>query len=316
MNIVPDTSSTEPTGFSTCPQLGLCCKFEAQPIHYRTFTASSLAGLSLDDRYHKISEVCMHNVEMLAASIKACKHLGISCFRIGSDLFPRMTHPEFGYLLEELPDGQSIVHMLTEARINARKSGLRLTLHPDQFVVMNSPHNQVVKKSFAELLYHLSLAQQTGADVINIHGGGAYGDKDSALERLETNLSALPQNLLALLTLENDDRTYTPSDLLPVCKKLNIPLVYDVHHHRCNPDGLSVEQATRMVLETWDRKPLFHISSPRDGWAGKNPRPHHDLIQHSDWPTCWNTLDVTIEVEAKLKEVAVAQLSCDLARNQ
>jgi UV DNA damage endonuclease len=35
---------------------------------------------------------------------------------------------------------------------------------------------------------------------------------------------------------------------LPVCRSTGIPLVYDVHHHGCNPDELSIEQLP-MTLE-------------------------------------------------------------------
>ena len=116
----------------------------------------------------------------------------------------------------------------------------------------------------------------------------------------------------ARLTLENDDRSYTVADLLPVCRHLALPLVYDVHHHRCLPDGLDPETATRAVLATWNREPLFHLSSPASGWQGGNPRPHHDFIDPADWPAVWQDLDITVEVEAKAKELAVLRLMRDL----
>ena len=97
-------------------------------------------------------------------------------------------------------------------------------------------------------------------------------------------------------------RVYTPADLLPLCKTKGVPLVYDVHHHRCNPDGLTVEQATAMAIATWDREPLFHISSPLAGWDGPRPARHHDFIVPEDFPACWRRLCITVEVEAKAKE--------------
>lgn len=138
--------------------------------------------------------------------------------------------------------------------------------------------------------------------MVNIHGGGGYGDKPDALARLAKNLNLLSARARALLTLENDDTTYTPSDLLPICRDEGIPLVYDVHHHRCNPDELSVEEATREAIATWDREPLFHLSSPLAGWQGKKPRPHHDFIDVRDVPQCWRGLALTVEVEAKAQE--------------
>jgi UV DNA damage endonuclease len=114
------------------------------------------------------------------------------------------------------------------------------------------------------------------------------------------------------LTLENDDRVYTPAELLPVCRQARLPLVYDVHHHRVLPDSLGVEAATQKAIATWGgREPLFHLSSPRAGWllAGDR-RQHHDFIDPADVPSCWLGLPrpVTIEVEAKAKELAVMKL--------
>ena len=114
--------------------------------------------------------------------------------------------------------------------------------------------------------------------------------------------------------MENDDRIYTPADLLPLCRAEGIPLVYDVHHHRCNPDGLTEEEATEQALATWDREPLFHISSPIEGWNGPKPERHHDFIDVKDFPKCWHGLDLTVEVEAKAKEVAVLKLKKHLEK--
>jgi len=118
-----------------------------------------------------------------------------------------------------------------------------------------------------------------------------------------------------MLTLENDDRIYTPAELLPVCRATRVPLVYDVHHHRCNPDQLSIEEATLQAIKTWDREPLFHVSSPRSGWKGKNWGPHSDYIDINDFPLEWKALDLTVEVEAKAKECAIARLQNQLGIN-
>jgi UV DNA damage endonuclease len=139
-----------------------------------------------------------------------------------------------------------------------------------------------------------------------------YGDKPKALADFARNLDRLSSRVRSRLTVENDDKTYTPADLLPICKATGIPLVYDVHHHRCNPDGLSVEQATMQALATWDREPMFHISSPIEGWDGRKRERHHDFIDVTDFPKCWCNLDLTVEVEAKAKEMAVLKLKREL----
>jgi UV DNA damage endonuclease len=228
-----------------------------------------------------------------------------------SPLFPRITHPDVGYSLGDLPDGGAITHQLGLVRSFAAQHDIRLSFHPDQFVVLSSPHPAVVENSILELTYQAGLAEMVGADVINIHAGGVYGDKQSALQRFSRVFPGLPENIRSRLTLENDDISYTVRDLLPVCTALDIPLVYDVHHHRCNPDGLSVEEATRLAGETWQRvgrEQYCHLSSPKAGWGGGNPKPHADYIDPADVPECWQGKRMTVDVEAKAKELAVVRL--------
>jgi len=101
---------------------------------------------------------------------------------------------------------------------------------------------------------------------------------------------------------------------LPLCRSEVVPLVYDAHHHRCLPDDLTVEQATEAARKTWkNREPLFHLSSPLAGWSGPKPERHHDFIDPKDFPAAWRGLALTVEVEAKAKELAVARLQRDLA---
>jgi len=298
-------------------RLGLCCLFIDQPIRFRATTARALHPFPRSEQLERISEICRSNSDNLLQSIRILDRLGIGAFRISSPLFPRYTHPEVGYTLEELPHRRQIMRQLKSVRLNARKKDIRLSFHPDQFVVLSSPDRDVVERSRLELEYQGLLAEQVGADVINLHGGGAYGDKPAALQRLRNNFASLSAAVRQRLTLENDDRTYTVRDLLPVCRELGIPLVYDVHHHRCNPDGLNEKAATEAVLETWravGREPHFHISSPRAGWQQDDRRPHADFIEPDDFPACWQQLDCTVDVEAKAKERAVLQLAADLEK--
>jgi UV DNA damage endonuclease len=228
-----------------------------------------------------------------------------------------MTHPDVGYSLEELPDSDLVMLMLEKVRHVTVVNDIRLSFHPDQFVVLSSPHPAVVTNSIRELEYQAQLAEAVGADVINIHAGGVYGDKLAALRRFCQVFPGLPDSVKSRLTLENDDVSYTVRDLLPVCEMLSIPLVYDVHHHRCNADGLSVEEATRLAGETWQRlgrEQYCHISSPRAGWEGGNHRPHGDYIDPVDFPGCWLGREMTVDVEAKAKELAVVRLMDDLKK--
>ncbi len=294
-------------------RLGLCCIFHDQPIKFRNTTVKAISSMDRDSALAKLSGLCLANAEALQASLRFCADNGIGCFRINSQILPIKTHDECGYDIHDLPDGEEIVRRFKSCGEFARDHDIRTCFHPDQFVVLNSPRPEVVDRSIAELEYQTEVAEWVGADVVNIHGGGAYGDKPEALGRFAHNLSRLSERARSRLTVENDDTTYTPSDLLLLCRAEGIPLVYDVHHHRCNQDELSVEEATEAAISTWNRQPMFHLSSPIEGWKGPKPQRHHDFIDVQDFPDCWRELSLTVEVEAKAKEVAVLKLKKQLA---
>lgn len=292
-------------------RLGLCCLFHSQPVKWRTVQAGTYAKLSTrKEKNAKIIELTKYNAEQLLKALKICVELDIRAFRIQSDLWPLATHPEFGYGSVDLRSDVRLLFM--EAAEFAKENRIRLSSHPNM-IHLGSEKESVIRNSLIDLAVYEDTAELLGIDVINIHGGGSYGDKKSALERFRQNFLKLPEAIQKLLTLENDDRIYTVEDLLPICRDLKIPLVYDVHHHRCNPDSLSIEKATELAIETWGgREPLFHISSPRGGWGSKDIRPHADYIDVNDFPRFWTELPITVEVEAKHKEVAISKLKQDL----
>jgi len=297
-------------------RLGLCCVFKNEPIKFKRTTAKFQKQFDRSRQLENLADVCRHNANSLLLALSYCRDHGIGDFRINSQILPLKTHPDCGYDIKELPDSDDIIHKFQECRTFCHQHNIRTTFHPDQFILLSSPDPAIVKKSIDDLIYQAEVAQWVGADVINLHGGGAYGDKKSALKRLAREIEKLPDFVRSRLTLENDDRIYTPQDLLPTCREFGIPMVYDVHHHRCLKDGISVEKTTEAAISTWNREPLFHISSPLHGWDGKKCAPHHDYINPVDFPKCWEAAntghDFTIEVEAKAKELAIAKLKKDL----
>jgi len=245
-------------------------------------------------------------------SLQYCTLHGIKDFRVNSQILPLKTHPDIGYQVKDLPHHLDIIETFRKCGRFCLKNDIRTTFHPDQFILLSSPSPEVTQRSLNELRYQAEVAEWINADGINIHGGGAYGNKTKALHRLAARIRKLPAPVRSRLTLENDDRVYTPRDLLPLCKDLNIPLTYDVHHHRFLPDGLSVEKATQLAITTWDREPVFHLSSPLNGWNGDFVNKHNDYIDPEDFPEFWLQLNITVEVEATAKELAVLKLKKQL----
>ncbi|MDP8218329.1 MAG: UV DNA damage repair endonuclease UvsE [Candidatus Theseobacter exili] len=289
-------------------RLGLCCKLFNEPIKFHTTTARYLSGLSSAERENKISGLCLHNAKSLLSAIRFCHQQKIGSFRINSRILPLKTHPDFGYDIMQIDQASEIVGFFEQCAVLAKQYNIRLTFHPDQFVLLSSPNIEITRKSIEELEYQAEICELVGADVINIHGGGAYGNKKSALNRVTAVLKNLSDSVRTRLTFENDDRIYCPKDLLPFCEENDVPFVYDVHHHRCLEDGLFIEEVTDRAIKTWDREPLFHISSPKYGWDNGKTNLHHDYINFIDFPDYWKALNITVEIEAKAKELAVVKM--------
>ena len=294
-------------------RLGLCCTFRDAPIRFRRATATHALRLPPDERRAKLAALCDANATALHAAVAFCGAHGIGAFRVNSQVWPLATHPQAGFELAALPGGPGIAARYRAAGELARSLGVRLSLHPDQFVVLSSDREDVVASSLCELEYQATVAGLIGADVVNVHAGGAYGDKAAALDRFARAVDRLSADARSRLTVENDDRVYTPAELLPLARRTGLPLVYDVHHHRVLRDGLEVAEATALCAATWGgREPMVHLSSPLDGWGGKDPARHHDFVDLADFPECWRGLALTVDVEAKAKEVAVARLRAEL----
>ncbi len=295
-------------------RFGLCCLFNEASIRFRTTTARYISTLG-SSRFEYLANIIESNLKNLLLAISFCADHKILAFRVTSNLLPIYTHPVWGYKIKDLPNLDCIEKLFRSIKQQAIDKKIRLSFHPDQFVVLNSPREDVVDKSIEDLEYHGLIAKLVGADVINIHGGGGYGDKASAIKRFAENFHRLSIDVQQRLTVENDDKVFTPQDLIPLCESLKIPLVYDVHHHRCLSDQLTIFQATQGALKTWNREPLFHISSPKNGWDSKNLKNHHDFINPQDFPDEWLTIDpLTIDVEAKAKELAVIKLQEDISK--
>ena len=288
---------------------GLCCQFLDSPIRFRTATHRYCATLDAGSRAQYLSAIVLSNARALCDAIVRCRELGIGAFRITSQLVPLATHPLSGFNIDELPEAEEIRATFARARDLSTSLDIRLSFHPDQFVVLNSESPATVASSAQEIEHQARIAGLVGAEALTLHAGGGVGGEAKALGRLEKGITSLSPEARALLALENDDRSFSPSALLPFCEKHNLSFVYDVHHHRCLPDGMSVREATERGAATWKgREPWAHVSSPRDGWSSSNPRSHAEFIDAGDLPEEWMGGRMTIDVEAKAKERAVIDI--------
>lgn len=251
------------------------------------------------------SELALKNVSDLLKIVDWNVANGIEVFRVTSSLFPWASE----YELEDLPDFQKIKKIL-EA-VGSR--GPRLTTHPDHFVKMAAQSGPVLDNSIKDLEYHAHLFDlmglpQTHWHKINIHVGGAYGDKDGTLKRFAENMQRLSPAVRNRLTVENDDKPglFSVRELLPLHEATGIPIVFDYFHHSLHPDGLTGKEAFMAAYDTWDVKPVFHYSSSRrtceDPAAKKEA--HADFL-YEKIQTYGKSLDIVLE--SKMKETSLLQ---------
>ena len=294
-------------------QLSYPQKYGGQPKGVKPITTSRsmIKRTFLSKGVDYASELALANAMDLDKIIDWNILNGYNFFRITSGLAPWKSEYEW----EDLKDIFRIKTHLRSAGIKAKTHNLRITSHPGPFNVLTSPHPHVVDNCVKDLTMHgdvfdmLELTR-TPYNKINIHIGGAYGNKESAMERFCKSFERLPDSVKSRLTVENDDKAtmYSVRDLYEgVYKRIGIPIVFDYHHHKFCTGDLSEQQALEMAISTWPEgiTPATHYSeSRRDEQKDETIR----VQAHSDYvydkiETYGNEIDVM--VEAKHKELAV-----------
>ncbi|MFP3323217.1 UV DNA damage repair endonuclease UvsE [Planococcus sp. SIMBA_160] len=250
----------------------------------------------------KIKELTIKNMETTLEVIRWNIEQGILFYRASSSIVPLSTHPVNDWRWWEDEDFLAIAE---EIRRLVNEHGIRVSVHPGQYTVLNSPKPEVVRKSIEDLEYHDKLIQLLGGTDIILHTGGAYGDKENAKQRFAENYLKLSESIRQRLRLENDDKTFTLRDVLDVHAMCKVPICFDIHHHNCNNEGEPVDFSE--ILATWEGygRPKVHISTGREGFTDLR---HHDLISEEDFSELLKLVkgyEVDIMFEAKLKEQAV-----------
>jgi len=292
--------------------LGYAC-LNAELREKKIYTNRTLRMATLVAKgYEKVAELVIQNLTDLITILEWNEANNIRFYRLSSEVFPFMSHPEHGYHIKDLPQAEIILDLLQKAGDYATINGHRITTHPGPFNVLRSPHENVVSKTILDLEAHAEIFDAMGFhpshyNKINIHLGGAYGEKDSAMDRFVQNIDLLSDSVLRRLTIENDDRAnlFSVFDLYHgVYIKTGIPIVFDYHHHKFNTGGMSEEEAAKLAYSTWPTKPVFHYSESKTLEQGqeKETPAHSDYIyQYIDN----YDLDIDIMIEAKMKEQAL-----------
>lgn len=291
----------------------VCINLSMKPENFRNLRLNSIETKGIG----YLEEVVLHNVQYLNKIINWNIENNIYFYRMPSFLIPFATHPlvlnEIGWRFSQMP---KVIEIFSQIKHKVKKYNFRISAHPDQFTVLNSPKIDVVQRSIDFLEYHGELMNQVGGSDIVLHVGGVYGDKKKAKERFIKNYKNLSPWVQSQLRIENDDTSYNLAEVLEVAEKINIPVIFDYHHHRCLPSpGFDTKELINRVKATWGNEvPKCHISS---GESNKRDKKHGDYIALEDFramDSLMNHSAYDLMLEARMKEQALMKLRKEIKK--
>lgn len=262
----------------------------------------------------------------------------IAMYRMSSELAPYLTHPELTQFHGQLDECAAELAAMGQL---AREIGLRLSLHPSQYVVLNAPDETLAAKSALEIAAQAELLDRMGLGdeaVVVAHVGGVYESREQARGRFVLAFEQLPEPARRRLALENDDTRFGVADTLWIHERTGVRLIFDnLHHHNFNPERRPLREALAACLATWpaEARPKVHFSSPRtemriaeqtDPETGRRVQLLQPPIwtRHSDYLHPFEFIAFLREaaglrpfdvmLEAKAKDLALLRLREDLLR--
>jgi len=254
------------------------------------------------------------NLSCLKRILKWNHEKGIGFFRITSDIIPFASHPVCTF-----PWKKHFRDNLEEIGEFIRGSDMRISMHPDQFIVLNSPDEKIVSRSIAELMYHAKLLDGMNLDrsaKIQLHVGGVYGDAGKSISRFIHEFEKLDHIIKNRLVIENDDQRFTTADCIKIHEETGIPVLFDVFHHTCNNTGEEIGEMLKKTGKTWktsDGIPMTDYSSQH---PEKRVGSHAEHIDFEDFRNFLsisspNNIDIMLEIKDKersaIEAVAIAR---------
>ncbi len=307
-------------------------------------TVPAEAGMpSNDARRWQTGPHVRQSIEYVSEIFHYLHKVDIHMYRMSSDFVPYLTHPDMPQFHNQLEEAEEELAALGEL---ARKYDIRLSLHPSQYILLNALDEEVAKKSITDLNAQAKLLDTLGCGpegVVVTHVGGVYGDREASKARFIRRYLDLPDATKRRLVLENDDVSFSVSEVLEISAATGCPVVFDNLHHFCfNPEALPMAEALKRALATWPGNvvPKIHYSSPstdfettvekEKGATGRertvtklhSPRlkAHADFINPLEFVLFWQAVgaddlrDFDIMLESKGKDVALLRLRRELGK--
>ncbi|HEU4964957.1 MAG TPA: UV DNA damage repair endonuclease UvsE [Bacilli bacterium] len=270
----------------------------------------------------KITRIAASNVQNSLRVLRHAVAHEIRVYRFSSKLVPLLGHAlteDWDFWTKLGPEFEEVGRFVKEHQV-------RVSFHPEHFTLLNSMKEEVVASSIADLERHGKMLELMGLDErakLVMHVGGSYKDKEKSLARFVENWGLVPESVKARVTLENDDKTYTARETLGLCERIGVPMVLDIHHHRCNREEDSdLRELAPRVFRTWEGTglvPKVHVSSPKGTSTEAQMRSHADTIEVGDLVPFLDLVreldvDLDVMVEAKRKDEAAFRLGDELGK--
>jgi UV DNA damage endonuclease len=273
-----------------CINLTIGCKGN------RTFRLKSFSN-------ERLIETVDNNLNCLAEILKFNVDNNLLFFRITSDLVPFASHPICKFEWQKY-----FKNKFEEIGEIIKENNIRISMHPDQIIVLNSKKKDVIKRSIAEINYHtnvLNLMKLDKTAKIQIHVGGAYGNKEESLLRFAAKYKKLNDNIKARLVIENDQKIFSFDDCLFLHGIIKIPLVFDVLHYNILNKGESIKQVLENQSKTWNKDdgiPMLDYSTQKTGFRSGSHVENIDPIEFKRFLKESDSYDFDIMLEIKDKE--------------
>jgi UV DNA damage endonuclease len=300
----------------------LCCihnGLKDQGVKFNTMTYAQYKKLGKDTAMKVLADRSFNNIKTIHSIIKECAKNKWN-YRIGSNVFPLMTHPDLTFGVDDFYNAAEIYAEFRACADTIKQNKVRCSMHPDQFVVPASPNPKVRENAIRDLEQHgyimdLLDLPKTPEAPINIHMN-CYnnGNFSEAADRFIESYNLMSNSVRNRLVLEAEDKGKSWNTKLlydHVYKRINMPITYDSHHHRCgNTYGnLTPEQACDLARTTWgNHKPLFHFSNGK-----KSPidRAHSNCVYqlHEELFKC----PTDVDFEFKFKERSINKFVLDFS---
>jgi UV DNA damage endonuclease len=262
----------------------------------------------------RLIDTARNNLDCLLQMLRFNVDHDMLFFRITSDLIPLASHPvcRFDWLAY-------FQDRLAEIGAYIMAHDIRISMHPGQFAVLNSPVDDVFENTIEDLRYHVNVLAAMGLDSmakIQLHVGGVYGNKEESVWRFIRRYGSLDAAIKRRLVIENDDRAYTVSDCLRIYAETGVPILGDVLHHELNSSGESTAQAISSLSKTWGEEDGILMVDYSSQEPGGSRGSHTDSIALAPFErflreTQPTDFDIMLEIKDKersaLKAVQVAR---------